>query len=126
MTWIQNNTTHSCPDDKRCGTGGFLPFGFSGVINGAAKCFFAFIGFDAIASTGEEVINPKKNIPLSILITLIVVGTIYGGLSVVITMMVPYYLINPDTPIAFAFEFTQLDWAKYIVTIGAVVSLSTW
>ena len=51
-------------------------------------------GFDAIASTGEEVVNPKRNIPLSILITLTVVSVLYCFLSAVLTLMIPYYLID--------------------------------
>ena len=71
-----------------------MPFDFTGIVNGAAKCFYAYIGFDAIASTGEEVVNPKRNIPLSILITLGIVSTLYCFLSGVLTLMIPYYIID--------------------------------
>lgn len=72
--------------------GGFLPYGMKGVMAGAAKCFFGFVGFDSIAAAGEEAKNPKRNIPLSILITLFVVLLAYVGVSIVLTLMVPYYL----------------------------------
>lgn len=126
LQWVDvDNINQTCPESFRCGDGGFFPFGLDGIINGAAKCFYAFIGFDVIASTGEEVVNPKRNIPLSILITLIVVGILYCGLSSVLTLMIPYYFIDPDTPLAHAFEYVELDWAKYAVTIGAITSLTT-
>jgi amino acid transporter len=75
---------------------------------------------------GEEVINPKRNIPLSIVITLVVVTILYSGLSAVLSLMVPYYLLNPVTPFPFAFTYVKLNWASNLISIAAILSLLTW
>lgn len=69
-----------------------MPFGVAGVMAGAAKCFFGFVGFDSIAAAGEEAKNPKRNVPLSIFFTLMVVLAAYVGVSTVLTLILPYYL----------------------------------
>ena len=61
MTWIDyDDKLQTCESSKRCGKGGFFPFDFDGVVKGAAKCFYAYIGFDAIASTGKLIKKHSK------------------------------------------------------------------
>ncbi|KAL0268485.1 UNVERIFIED_CONTAM: hypothetical protein PYX00_010413 [Menopon gallinae] len=109
----------------KAGAGGFLPFGFSGVMIGAAKCFFGFVGFDCVATTGEEAKNPRRNIPLSIVLSMIIIFSSYFGISCVLTMMYPYYLQDADAP--FPFVFQNIGWIeiKWVVTIGAIFALCT-
>ena len=119
------NKNQTCASSARCGEGGFFPYGFSGVVRGAAKCFYAYIGFDAIASTGEEVRNPKKNLPLSIALTLIICSLCYCSVSVVLTLMIPFNIIDPEIPLPQAYEYVGMGWAKTLVSVGAIASLIT-
>ncbi|XP_043685322.1 cationic amino acid transporter 3 [Vespula pensylvanica] len=107
------------------GSGGFMPFGISGVMAGAAKCFYGFVGFDAVATTGEEAKKPQRDIPLAIVLSLIIILAAYFSISTVLTMMWPYYNQNADAP--FPYVFQQIGWPviQWIVNIGAVFALCT-
>jgi len=105
------------------GKGGFLPYGIVGTFAGAATCFYGFVGFDVIATSGEEVRNPRRAIPISIIVSLFICFLAYSGVSSVLTLIWPYYLQDVDAPIPFVFAELDLNWAKWIVTIGSLFGL---
>ncbi|CAH0715866.1 unnamed protein product, partial [Brenthis ino] len=115
------------PEEYRsqAGEGGFMPWGVAGVMAGAAKCFFGFVGFDCVATTGEEAKNPKRDIPISIVLSLIIIFVSYFSIATVLTMMWPYYLQDADAPFPHVFTEAGMPIIKWIVTIGAIFALCT-
>ncbi|EFJ24772.1 hypothetical protein SELMODRAFT_414183 [Selaginella moellendorffii] len=104
---------------------GYTPFGVSGVLGGAAMLFFSYVGFDAVATTAEEVKNPHVDLPIGIGLALLVCASLYMSVSAVVVGIVPYFLLNTDTPISTAFSQNGLPWATYIVALGALTAMLT-
>uniref|UniRef100_A0A668A050 Solute carrier family 7 member 14b n=1 Tax=Myripristis murdjan TaxID=586833 RepID=A0A668A050_9TELE len=104
--------------------GRFLPYGWSGVMQGAATCFYAFIGFDIIATTGEEAKNPNTSIPYAITASLVTCLTAYVSVSVILTLMVPYDLIDGSAPLMEMFAVHGFLWGKYTVAVGSIAGLT--
>lgn len=103
---------------------GFLPYGWSGVFTGAATCFYAFIGFDIIATTGEEATNPKRSIPLAIVSSLVIILIAYVTSSMVLTLIVPYDEVDQDSALVEMFGKVGAYKCKYIVAVGALAGLT--
>lgn len=106
-----------------CGVGGFAPYGLPGIIKGAASCFYGFIGFDTIATAGEEAKTPQKSIPIAMILSLFVIFLAYFGISTVLTMMLPYYEQDIKAPLPTVFEKIGWPVARYIVSVGAICGL---
>jgi APA family basic amino acid/polyamine antiporter len=102
----------------------FAPNGFTGIHQGAAIVFFAYIGFDAISTAAEETRNPNRNLPLGILGGLAICTLIYVIIGAVLTGMVPYTQLAVADPLAHALELAGFRTVGWIVALGAAVSMS--
>ena len=102
----------------------FAPNGWTGIHQGAAIVFFAYIGFDAISTAAEETRDPQRNMPIGILGGLLVCTVIYIVVGIVATGLVPYQQLRAADPLARALEQAGLPVASMIVAFGAVVSLT--
>ncbi|KAK6151421.1 hypothetical protein DH2020_014056 [Rehmannia glutinosa] len=105
-------------------TAGYFPFGAQGMLAGASTVFFAYTGFDSVTSTAEEVKNPQRDLPMGIGFALSICCTLYMLVSAVIVGLVPYYAMDPDTPISSAFASHELNGLrKFIITFGSCTAL---
>ncbi|WP_244927729.1 amino acid permease [Nocardioides sp. W7] len=100
-------------------------FGIAGVVSGAAVVFFAFIGFDVVATTAEEAKNPQRDVPIGILGSLAVVTVLYAAVSLVVTGVQDYRDIDPDdaAPLATAFDAAGVSWMGDLISVGACIGL---
>jgi basic amino acid/polyamine antiporter, APA family len=100
-------------------------FGVLGIISAASVVFFAYIGFDVVATTAEEANNPQKDLPKGILGSLAICTVLYMAVALVITGMVPYKKIDPDAALATAFTDVGKDGFATMIAAGAVAGLTT-
>jgi basic amino acid/polyamine antiporter, APA family len=115
-------STTTLAQDIGIGTG---TFGIGGIFSGAALVFFAFIGFDIVATAAEETKNPQRDLPIGIFGSLAVCTTLYVLVSLVVTGMVPYNQISVDAPLAEAFKSVGNDTIAQLVSWGALAGLTT-
>lgn len=103
----------------------FMPNGFKGVMGGVSAVFFAYIGFDAVSTLAEESKNPQRDLPRGMIYSLIVCTVVYIILALVITGMVSYTLLGVSDPLAEIFALKGVKWMLFIVSIAAVVAMTS-
>lgn len=103
----------------------FAPDGIKGVLKGVSGVFFAYIGFDAISTTAEECNNPRRDIPVSMFLALIITTILYVAISLVLTGMVPSHELGVADPLAFVFERINLHQLSGIIAFGAVIAMAS-
>jgi APA family basic amino acid/polyamine antiporter len=123
----------------------FAPYGWSGIMTAAAIVFFAYIGFDAVSTTAEEARNPKRDLPIGIIASLVICTVLYLAVAAVLSGIVPViqYRASADAvpgvatvaseesvrflnaPVAYALTVIGQDWAAYLVSAGAVAGITS-
>jgi len=103
----------------------FAPNGAQGVMLSVAAVFFSFIGFDAISTTAEETKNPQRDLPRAMIYALIVTTVLYVLITLVLTGMVNYKELGVNDPLAFVFEKIGIKWMAGVVSVSAVIAISS-
>ena len=96
-----------------------------GMLAGAAIIFFAYIGFDSVSTHAEEARNPRRDVPIGIISSLIICTVLYMGVTAVLTGMVPYDKLDVNAPVADAFKQRGLTWAQFLISCGAVAGITS-
>ncbi len=103
----------------------FMPNGFKGVMRGVSAVFFAYIGFDAVSTLAEESKNPQRDLPKGMIYSLLICTVIYIILALVLTGMVSYKSLGVSDPLAEIFALKGVKWMLFIVSIAAVVAMTS-
>ncbi|MFZ0878372.1 MAG: amino acid permease [Candidatus Acidiferrales bacterium] len=105
--------------------GKFGAFGISGIVRAAGVIFFAYIGFDAVSTAAQEAKNPKRDMPIGILGSLVICTILYILVAGVLTGLVKYTTLNVPDPIAIGIDMTGVRWGSFLVKLGAICGLSS-
>jgi APA family basic amino acid/polyamine antiporter len=101
----------------------FMPFGFEGVMGGAALVFFAVFGYDTLTTAAEESKNPQRDLPRAVVISLTIALCLYIGMSLVITGIAPYDTLNNAAPVAEAFSQIGMKWITLVISAAAIAGI---
>jgi APA family basic amino acid/polyamine antiporter len=106
-------------------TGHYGDFGWSGIATAAGVIFFAYIGFDAVSTAAQEAKNPKRDMPIGILGSLVICTILYILVAAVLTGLVKYTALDVPDPIAIGIDITGVSWGSILVKLGAICGLSS-
>jgi basic amino acid/polyamine antiporter, APA family len=103
----------------------FAPNGVGGVMMSVASVFFAFIGFDSVSTTAEECKDPQRDLPRAMIYCLIICTILYVIITLVLTGMVNYKELGVNDPLAYVFEKVELNWMAGVISVSAVVAITS-
>ena len=103
----------------------FMPFGWAGVMGGAALIFFAYIGFDAVSTAAEEAHNPQRDLPIGILASLAVCTVIYMVVAGLLTGVASYTTLDNPSPVADVMLHLGYPWVAGVIAAGAIAGLTS-
>lgn len=103
----------------------FMPYGFGGIMTAAGIVFLAFVGFDAVSTTAEEAINPQRDMPIGIMVSLAVATVLYMSVAAIMTGVVPYQQLNVPDPVALVLNTLHMPWASALVSVGAIAGITS-
>jgi APA family basic amino acid/polyamine antiporter len=103
----------------------FMPYGFGGVMTAAGIVFLAFVGFDAVSTTAEEAINPQRDMPIGIMVSLAVATVLYMAVAAIMTGVVPYTQLNVPDPVALVMNTLHMRWASALISVGAIAGITS-
>jgi len=103
----------------------FMPNKLAGVLQGVSSVFFAYIGFDALATTAEECKDPERDLPKSMIASLIICTVLYILISLTLTGMISYKELAVGDPLAFVFQKLNVGWMSGIVAVSAVIAMAS-
>jgi basic amino acid/polyamine antiporter, APA family len=103
----------------------FAPNGMQGVMMSVASVFFAFIGFDSVSTTAEECKDPQRDLPRAMIYCLVICTVLYVIITLVLTGMVNYKELGVNDPLAYVFEKVELNWMAGIISVSAVVAITS-
>ena len=106
-------------------TGGFLPYGWHGVLAATGNCFWALTGFETVAVSNEEAKNPEKTVPIATLLAILVVTLLYIGTASGLTLMTSYLNLDSVAPLPSVFVNTKIPWGQYIAAVGPLFGITT-
>ncbi len=115
----------ACTDVNLKNWSPFMPFGWRGVVDGASLIFFAYIGFDAVSTAAEEAINPQRDLPRSIIGSLIICTILYILVAGLLTAIVHYSQLNVASPISYALLILGHKTVAGLISVGAIAGLTT-